>query len=158
MKSFKYFLPAAILFLLLSACGTSPSASGQNALPFVLITSAPNSTATPTPFQPSLYTPTLPSLYSVDTNSGQLILPTGTLSPTPIVALSPTATPGLNQLFPTQAAPPVQANLVEPTALPPLTDNETINFLLIGSDKRPGSSYRTDTMVIAIVWPKEGQV
>jgi len=48
--------------------------------------------------------------------------------------------------------------VVEPTALPPLTDNETINFLLIGSDKRPGSSYRTDTMVIAVVWPKEGQV
>ena len=42
--------------------------------------------------------------------------------------------------------------------MPPLTDNETINFLLIGSDKRPGSSYRTDTVVLAIVWPKEGQI
>jgi len=42
--------------------------------------------------------------------------------------------------------------------LPPLTDNETINFLLIGSDKRPGASYRTDTLVIAIIWPKEGQI
>ncbi len=158
MKSFKYILPAVILLILVSACGTVPSASGQNALPFVLITSAPNATATPTPFQPSLFTPTLPALYSIDTNSGQLLLPTGTLSPTPVILVSPTATPDLNQLFPTQAAPPAQANAVNPTALPPLTDNETINFLLIGSDKRPGSSYRTDTLVIAIVWPREGQV
>ncbi len=160
MKSFKYYLPVAALFILLSACGTVSPASGQSAVPFILITSAPNSTATPTPFQPSLYTPTLPSLYTIDTNASaaQLLLPTGTLSPTPVVLASPTATPGLNQLFPTQAAPPAQANLVDPTALPPLTDNETINFLLIGSDKRPGSSYRTDTLVIAIVWPKEGQV
>ena len=158
MKPFKYILPAVILLILVSACGTVPSASGQNALPFVLITSAPNATATSTPFQPSLVTPTLPSLYSIDTASGQLLLPTGTLSPTPMALVSPTATPGLNQLFPTQAAPPAQANAVNPTALPPLTDNETINFLLIGSDKRPGSSYRTDTLVIAVVWPKEGQV
>ena len=158
MRSFKHFLPAVILFILLSACGTTPPASGQNALPFVLITSAPDATATATPFQPSLFTPTLPSVYSADANAAQLIFPTETLSPTPLSAVSPTSTPGLNQLFPTQAAPPAQANLVEPTALPPLTSNETINFLLIGSDKRPGASYRTDTLVVAIVWPKEGQV
>jgi LCP family protein required for cell wall assembly len=47
---------------------------------------------------------------------------------------------------------------IQPTSLPPLTDNETVNFLLIGSDKRQGSSYRTDTMVIAVMWPREGQV
>jgi LCP family protein required for cell wall assembly len=35
---------------------------------------------------------------------------------------------------------------------------ETVNFLLIGSDKRPGGSFRTDTMVIAILRPNEGQV
>ncbi|GAB4419682.1 MAG: hypothetical protein Kow002_07480 [Anaerolineales bacterium] len=40
----------------------------------------------------------------------------------------------------------------------PLEDQETVNFLLIGSDKRPGGSFRTDTMVIAILLPKEGQV
>jgi anionic cell wall polymer biosynthesis LytR-Cps2A-Psr (LCP) family protein len=33
-----------------------------------------------------------------------------------------------------------------------------VNFLLIGSDQRSGLSYRTDTMVIAILWPSEGQV
>ena len=35
---------------------------------------------------------------------------------------------------------------------------DTVNFLLIGSDKRPGGSFRTDTMVIAILRPNEGQV
>jgi LCP family protein required for cell wall assembly len=35
---------------------------------------------------------------------------------------------------------------------------ETINFLLIGSDKRSGTSFRTDTMVVAILRPNEGQV
>jgi LCP family protein required for cell wall assembly len=71
----------------------------------------------------------------------------------------PSPTVDFNQLFPTAAAPPpAEIPLIDPTALPPLTDNETYNVLLIGSDRRPGSSYRTDTLVIAIIWPKEGQV
>ena len=78
-------------------------------------------------------------------------------SPVPPVDASPTV--DLNSLFPTSVAPPPASDPgIQPTALPPLTDNETVNFLLIGSDKRPGSSYRTDTLVIAILWPREGQV
>mgnify|MGYP000134281552 CR=1 FL=1 len=38
-----------------------PDPAEQAPLPFILITSAPNASPTPTPFQPSLYTPT-PSL------------------------------------------------------------------------------------------------
>ncbi len=160
MKSFKFHPLAAVLFILLSACGTTSPAPGQASLPFILITSAPNSTPTPTPFQPSLSTPTLPSVYSVDANisAAQLVFPSETPSQAPVSLVIPTATLALNQLFPTQAAPPAQSLSTDPTALPPLTDNETVNFLLIGSDKRPGSTYRTDTLVIAIVWPKEGQV
>jgi LCP family protein required for cell wall assembly len=46
-----------------------------------------------------------------------------------------------------------------PTPLPLLTNNETINFLLIGSDRRPtGTSHRTDTLLVAVVWYREGQV
>ena len=44
------------------------------------------------------------------------------------------------------------------TPVAPLNDQETVNFLLIGSDRRPGGSFRTDTMVIAMLRPKEGQV
>lgn len=151
-----------LLALLVTSCGASASASSQEQapLPFVLITSAPNSTPTPTPFQPSLFTPTLPSLYSFDSVSApQLILPSETPSPTPTLQSSPTATAPIEQLFPTQAAPPPESPGVSPTPLPLLTDNETINFLLIGSDRRPtGTSHRTDTLLIAVVWYKEGQV
>ena len=162
MKSFQ---PCIILFfvfaVVLSACGAKPQAAIAAPLPFVLITSAPNPSPTPTPFQPSFYTSAQASLLSdgVSTPTPEQILPTETISPTAIPPIDPTATVDISQLFPTVAAPPVaEAVSVSPTPLPPLTDNETINFLLIGSDKRPGSSYRTDTLVIAVVWPKEGQV
>lgn len=148
-----------LLALILTACGAPAPAPEQAPLPFVLITSAPDATATPTPFQPSLFTPTSPPLFSFDANPApQLILPSETPFPTTTPLAEPTATVSFDQLFPTQAAPP-DSLAVNPTALPPLTDNETINFLLIGSDRRPtGTSHRTDTMLIAIVWPREGQV
>ncbi len=136
-------------------------AAEQSALSFVLITSAPNASPTPTPFQPSQFTPTLPSIlsYGASTLTPEQFLPTGTASLTPIPPLNPSSTVDLNLLFPTNAAPPVaQLIAINPTALSALTDHKTINFLLIGSDKRPGTSYRTDTLVIAIVWLEEGQV
>ena len=42
--------------------------------------------------------------------------------------------------------------------MPIQSEQETTNFLLIGSDKRTGSSFRTDTLVIVILRPKEEQV
>lgn len=158
MKSSHYSLIIIISFLL-SACGVNtPPPPEQSFAPFVLITSAPNASPTPTPFQPSLATPTQPSLFSFDLNpASPLILPSQTPSTTPTPQATSTATISPEQLFPAQAAPPAQA--FDPTSLPPLTNNETINFLLIGSDRRPtGTSHRTDTMLIAIVWYKEGQV
>ncbi|MBI5946321.1 MAG: LCP family protein [Chloroflexi bacterium] len=153
MKTPRLFIPLVILAILLSACGAFSQTPAQAPLPFILITSAPNPSPTPTPFQPSLYTPTQ-VLFSLDNGA----FPTETPSPSPTPPMDATATVDINQLFPTSAAPPVDSLAGNPTALPPLTDNETINFLLIGSDKRPGSSYRTDTILIAVVWPKEGQV
>jgi LCP family protein required for cell wall assembly len=149
----------AILAVLLTACAAKPAVE-QPPLPFVLITSAPQASPTPTPFQPSLFTPTQPSLYTFDANPAPaLILPTETPQPTSTPPAEPTPTVGIEQLFPTQAAPPAEVPTVNPAALPPLTDRETINFLLIGSDRRPtGTSHRTDTLHIAIVWYKEGQV
>lgn len=162
MKSSQlYIILFFVCAIILSACGTEPQASVSAPLPFLLITSAPNPSPTPTPFQPSFNTSAQSSPLSegIGTPTPGQILPTETISPTAIPPIDPTATVDISQLFPTVAAPPVaEAVSIEPTALPPLTDNETINFLLIGSDKRPGSSYRTDTMVIAVVWPKEGQV
>ncbi len=147
MKSIPFYF--IFLAVLLSACGSVAAAepAAQVSAPFVLITSAPNPSPTPTPFQPN----NAPEL--------ALILPTETPSPTPTNPPEATATADFAQIFPTVAAPPVaESVLVNPTPLPPLTDNETVNFLLIGSDKRSGSSYRTDTMVVAIVWLNQGQV
>jgi LCP family protein required for cell wall assembly len=40
-----------------------------------------------------------------------------------------------------------------------LTDNDTVTFLLLGSDKRPGQTFfRTDTIIIAVIRPGSGQV
>jgi LCP family protein required for cell wall assembly len=141
----------------LTGCAAPPAPPTAQPFPFVLVTVAPNASPTPTPFQPSLHTPT--------PFDAALYLPAA--SATPALrspdALSGSAVEGptvdLNSLFPTSVAPPPASDPgIQPTALPPLTDNETVNFLLIGSDKRPGSSYRTDTLVIVILWPSEGQV
>ena len=148
-------MPAAILalgFLLagLTACSGPAAAPQPSPQPLLLITMAPNASPTPTPFQPSLSTPTPFEL--------ALALPSATPSPTATVPVDATPTADLNSLFPTAAAPPIVDLSAQPTSLPSLSGNETVNFLLIGSDKRPGSSYRTDTMVIGILWPREGQV
>jgi LCP family protein required for cell wall assembly len=78
----------------------------------------------------------------------------------------PTATP----LAPAQTEfPTIDPNILINTVAPlPTIDpsggqvlnngQETVNFLLIGSDRRPGGSFRTDTMVIAVLRPHDGQV
>jgi polyisoprenyl-teichoic acid--peptidoglycan teichoic acid transferase len=141
--------------LLLAGCGTLAPASAnvQPALPFVLVSPAPNASPTATPFQPIPWTPT------------------GTLLPSGQPALDP-ATPTATLPAATQTElPTIDPNILINTLAPLATiapagsdsqilnnGQETVNFLLIGSDRRPGGSFRTDTMVIAILRPNEGQV
>jgi LCP family protein required for cell wall assembly len=146
-----------------TACGAvmrpqNPSVAAEP--PLVLITVAPNASPTATPFQPPLIEQASPtSLYNIEVPTLEAFLPTSTPSPTAIPPAEPSPTVDLNALFPTAAAPPVpQTSAEAPPPLPSLSDNESLNFLLIGSDKRPGGSFRTDTMVVVILWPKEGQV
>lgn len=138
-----------------------PMAAAPNAAaPLVLVTAAPNASPTPTPFQPPIVEQATPtSLYSIQVPTLEPFFPTATASPTEVPPIEPTATVDLNSLFPTAAAPPLPSaggDAPEPLAL--LTDTETVNFLLIGSDKRPGGSYRTDTLVVVVLWPREAQV
>ena len=113
-------------------------------LPFVYVTAAPNASATPTPFQPIPWTPT------------GTFFPTPTLGPATATPIPATAT----------ELPTIDPNMLANTLAPldvsgsQVLNNgqDTVNFLLIGSDKRPGGSFRTDTMVIAILRPNEGQV
>ena len=137
-----------ITALLLAGCGSNAPVASSS-LPFAMVTSAPNASPTPTPFQPVPWTPTgLP------------------LSPLVIDSSSPTSAPSAPT--PTNV-PTVDPNFLINTVAPlPTIDTsgsqilnngqDTINFLLIGSDLRPGSSFRTDTMVVAILRPNDGQV
>src|SRR5829696_6197259 len=133
--------------MLLAGCGSF--APAQPALPFVLVTAAPNASPTPTPFQPIPWTPT-------GTFQSQPL--TDSLTETVTVS-APTQTP----------LPTIDANMLINTVAPLSTidpngsqilnnGQETVNFLLIGSDRRPGGTFRTDTMVIAILRPNDGQI
>jgi LCP family protein required for cell wall assembly len=151
MKSFWQITIIAAIFL--AGCGANASADSN--LPFAFVTIAPNASPTPTPFQPIPWTPS--PVYAQD----------GTLLSQPVAdSASSTSTPPA----PTQTqAPTIDPNLLINTVAPqPTIDTsgsqvlnngqETVNFLLIGSDKRSGTSFRTDTMVVAILRPNEGQV
>ncbi|HET9913174.1 MAG TPA: LCP family protein [Anaerolineales bacterium] len=124
-------------------------AQAASDLPFTLVTAAPNASPTPTPFQPIPWTPTGTLPPTVDT-----VTPAATLPPpteTPIPTIDP------NMLINTV----VPFSTIDPAGSDSQVLNngqETVNFLLIGSDRRPGGSFRTDTMVIAILRPNEGQV
>jgi len=135
--------------ILLAGCGTLAPAPAQSSLPFVLVTAAPNATATMTPFQPIPWTPT------------GTLPPTATIDPATLTITSPAET--------ATSLPTIDPNMLINTVAPLSTidpsgsqvlnnGQETVNFLLIGSDRRPGGSFRTDTMVIAILRPNDGQV
>ena len=129
--------------LLLAGCGSIAPASSS--LPFAMVTSAPNSSPTPTPFQPIPWTPTGSPLSPLVVDSSS----PASIPPGPIQTEAPTPAPNfiINTVAPLPTIDPSFAN-----------GQETINFLLIGSDLRSGASFRTDTMVVAILRPNEGQV
>ncbi len=142
---------ALITAFLLTSCGVAPT-EAPAPQPFVLITVAPNASPTPTPFQPPQ------SLQASPTSLGPFFS-SATPLPTPIPPLQPAATIDLNSLFPAAAAPPSPDLSGDgPTPIPLLNDSNTINFLLIGHDQGTPTSFRTDTMVAVILWPKDGQV
>lgn len=156
-------LVALLLTSFLTACGAVAPPSPQAApaaLPFILITPAPNASPTATAFlPPAAGQPTPTSLYYAEVPTIQPFFPTATASPTDQPAAEPSPTVDVASLFPTAAAPPPPNTVSDaPAPLPQLTDKDSINFLLIGSDKRTGNSFRTDTMVVVILWPNAGQV
>jgi len=133
-----------IIALLLLVTSCAPSAQPEPYSPYYFVTVGPDATATPTPFQPYV----VASLANSQAARSAMVSPT--LLPPPF-----TATP-----LPTSTLPPE----VQPTPevvtqpQPVITDPEIITFLLLGSDTRGGTSFRTDTILIAIVRPRDGQV
>ena len=144
-------LLSLLILTVLTACGSAPPAAS---LPFTFVTANPNPSPTSTPFQPAHFPTPTPFQPVFPT-------PTGTILPTPtnppFALASATQDPALAVLTSPAPLPTLDPNLAL-TPVAPLDDQETVNFLLIGSDRRPGGSFRTDTMVIAMLRPKEGQV
>ena len=153
MKSIRWIILAAIL---LAGCGTAAPANVPPALPFAWVTVAPNASPTPTPFQPIPWTPTDSFISVQDALLSNPVIdtvtPTATF-PAPTETQVPTIDP--NFLINTVAPLPT----IDASGSQVLNNGqETVNFLLIGSDKRSGKSFRTDTMVVVILRPNEGQV
>ncbi len=142
----KVLLATAFLALCMTACiPLSEGQAPQAYSPYYLVTVPPNATPTPTPFQP--FAP-------VALNQQAQAAQQAAASPT-LPAILPTNTP-----FPTPTAP----SIVQPTpemvtaAQPVIDAPESVTFLLLGSDTRGSASFRTDTIVIAVVRPHDGQV
>ena len=149
--SFQRVILLLSLFTLtvLPACGPAPAVQA-----FTFVTAHPNASPTATPFQPALEPTPTPFQPVFPTPTGT-ILPTPTNNP--FIVPAATLDPNVTQLPESAALPTLDLNL-ELTPVAPLDSQETVNFLLIGSDRRPGGSFRTDTMVIAMLRPQEGQV
>lgn len=131
-------IPAIILLLILTACGGESTPPPVRGLPFIIVTPAGLPSPTPTPFQPALATP----FPTISAETVYTPLP-------PLVLATPTIQPPAAEI-PYPTAPPPPAIIGDYP--------DVITFLLIGSDKRPGGSFRTDTMVIVILRPKDDQV
>ena len=158
---------ALILFFFVTSCSTSfgnTSATFSTAtLPaatpttLYLVTVPVDATSTPTPFQPIAATKTLEP---VPISTGTTLPPeaTATFDPNSLLPATPTYDP--NILLPATTTP--ESIYVPPYAPDPaisLTDYDTVTYLLLGSDKRPGQTYfRTDTLVVAAIRPRSGQV
>ena len=137
--------------LLLTGCGSN--ASAQQSHPFVMVTSAPNASPTPTPFQPIPWTPVGSPLSPLITDSSSQ---TANATP-PAPAIAQTEIPTIDPNFLINTVAPLPT--IDTSGSQVLNNGqETINFLLIGSDVRSGTSFRTDTMVVAVLRPNEGQV
>ena len=137
MTKTSFFSLLACCFLL-SSCGLAPQPEPY--APYYLVTVGPQATATPTPFQPSG-----PVSVALPTQVALPTLPPLALTATPLPTASPEAAP--------QPTPQVLT-----TPQPLIDAPETVTFLLLGSDTRGGTSFRTDTILVAIVRPQDGQV
>ena len=138
-----------LALLLIAACSPLSTAQpGSAPLPtstaYTLVTAAANATSTATPFLP--VPQASPS-------------PTQTNPPTPATATAQPTFDTSSVLDEISTLAPVSVPANVPSPVPDLTDNQTVTFLLLGSDARPGDTYwRTDTILVVAARPNIGQV
>jgi LCP family protein required for cell wall assembly len=129
------------IFILL-LCSCAPQAEPYS--PYYFVSAPANATSSPTPFQPS---------GNSSHSASQTPQPQGAISPQVLPGSSATPFPTITPFPGDQPTPGI---ITQPQ---PLVDTQSaITFLLLGSDTRSGSSFRTDTIMIAIVRPSDGQV
>ena len=143
----RLFHAVLLASILLVGCGTL--APAQASLPFILVTAPSNATVTPTPFQPIPWTQTGSPAPPATVDPNLLTSTSAVPSQTDVPTVDPNML--VNTIAPLSTIDPSGSQILN-------NGQETVNFLLIGSDKRPGGSFRTDTMVIAILRPNDGQV
>ncbi len=132
----------AILMIMLCSCAAQPAPEPYS--PYYFVSAAADASATPTPFQPSGHL-SQPLAQATQPETNPATLPAPLVSATPF----PTAT----QLPSVQPTPEL---VVE--AQPVIENPESITILLLGSDTRYGTSFRTDTIMITVVRPRDGQI
>ncbi len=148
----KRLLP--VLLLLLTACGTNPvTGFGTQPLasptPMFLVTVGEDATPTGTPFQPLLD----------ETPTPFEVLPAALLTGTPTLFVPPEFDP--SAVLPTAGTPiSFYAPPYAPSPAVVLTDDQTVTYLLLGSDQRSATQtyFRTDVLIIAALRPSSAQV
>jgi polyisoprenyl-teichoic acid--peptidoglycan teichoic acid transferase len=152
----RYFTGLAVLlFTLLLTAGCSPPqvdvVEARALTP--LFFQHPPEFASPTPFLPTTFTPLPP----VRVTNSLPPPPTPTHFPTPAPSPSLTPSPVWDQVE--WPAPSTPASVPIPPPMDLVTNGEVVNFLLLGSDRRPaGTAFRTDTIILASVRTKDNTV
>lgn len=162
---FRTFLFALLIGVIISSCQSAPQR-----LPYLLVTSNPAGTTTPTPFQPDYNSQPRSAAPSPLPTSFDALAALATLG-TPIVGLTPTpptsvyaqstmdayisATPNFYgnvwEDFPPPRIYPASTQIPYPMGMLPQPKDQ-INILLLGSDIRPDTvSYRTDTIILLTI-------
>jgi polyisoprenyl-teichoic acid--peptidoglycan teichoic acid transferase len=165
MKIISLLLLLLLAMLMLYGCSLIPAAGAEPSPdPLSLLYTHPPGHITQTPFQPRTNTP-LPTPPPTNTPLPPTYTPT--LSPTPTITPTPSETPFPTRERFTQRAnwPPEHFGSPGPTAVtaipspfPMLDNREMVNILLAGSDRRATGSYRTDTLIIVSIRPRDGVV
>ena len=156
------FIVIPLLAFLIAGCDVLPGAEAlfqadpppDQYSPYYLVTAAPDASATPTPFQPSA-----PVVFNDQQVPPSMTYPTGTMSQvTPVATITPFPTPTTLNGEAQEGTTIQPTPQVVTTPQPVIDAPESVTFLLLGSDTRGGTSFRTDTIVIAAIRPHDGQV
>ena len=142
-----------------AACSSTANQFETSAVTATLVETSPDTLNTPEPAVPGLQLVILPADKTVTPFQPDPITgtppPSSTPSPAPPATRTPEPTPWSN---PTFIGPSVGGYYGVPTPFPLVESGERVNVLLAGSDSRGGRSFRTDTLIIVSIEPRQKNV